>query len=961
MNRYRRNVVAGVCLAATAAFGQSAVANDGNTSYEGMSGKELANACSMLDNPKYVQRMDGLINYLAIKCNRRDMFGGAESAKYDKDKSTNRIPGTDVPVNDPSGDSGASQTQNETSIAISPVTGTLCSGFNDSFSGVTAGGGFTGFARSTDGGASFVDNGAFDNASSGDPSMIWRQADGNFYLATLRNGGLGIYRSTDDCQTMDFISQAATGSDDKELLAVDNNVGSPNFGRIYMVWTDFGQGAAIFSSFSDDGINWSPQVQLSDNGASVQGAWPIVAPDGTFYVAWVRFNPFPLGPIDMELSRSTDGGQTFTRGANALTGAVSPNDNTAFGACGRPALNGNIRYLSSPQIAVTPNGDLHIVYTYDPGTANVGDASDVFYRRSTDMGDTWGPEIRINDDATETDQFFPSLSSGPTGRIVIAWYDRRLDPDDNLFVDYYATVSDDGGLTFGPNERVSDESSPIRLDPNLATCYHGDYDQQLQTVSSAFIQWADDRRISSNGSNDPDTYIDENVFEPDFFVTGDTTMASVCAPDDAVYDITIGQALGFSDPVNMSAAGNPAGTTASFSVNPVIPAGATTLTIGSTGSAAPGNYTIEVSGVSGTKTRTAQLALALSTDTPDAAALSMPADGSTEQSTQPTFTWAAAAQAGTYLVEVALDAGFANIIESGTTETTSYTATSSLGPMTTYFWRVTASNQCGGGDASATFSFTTQNIICVSPNLSIPDGDGAGIDSDTSLAATGTLEDIDVTLKVTHTYVGDLIFTLTHEDTGTSATFYDRPGVPATTFGCSGNDIDATFDDEATTPLEDECSDGPAIGGSFIPSNPLDVFDGEDLSGTWTMNVSDNAGVDTGTLDEWCLLPVTMSTGVDSDDDGVLDDVDNCTSVANADQRDSNGDGFGNACDADLNNDCTVNVVDLGILRSVFFSGNADADLNGDGVVNVADLGLLRLAFFGPPGPAAEPNGCSVN
>ena len=90
----------------------------------------------------------------------------------------------------------------------------------------------------------------------------------------------------------------------------------------------------------------------------------------------------------------------------------------------------------------------------------------------------------------------------------------------------------------------------------------------------------------------------------------------------------------------------------------------------------------------------------------------------------------------------------------------------------------------------------------------------------------------------------------------------------------------------------------------------------------------------------------------DDDQDQLRNFLDNCTLIANSDQRDTNGDGFGNACDADLNNDGVINVVDLGLLRSVFFTANADADLNGDGVVNVVDLGLLRAAFFSAPGPS---------
>jgi hypothetical protein len=96
----------------------------------------------------------------------------------------------------------------------------------------------------------------------------------------------------------------------------------------------------------------------------------------------------------------------------------------------------------------------------------------------------------------------------------------------------------------------------------------------------------------------------------------------------------------------------------------------------------------------------------------------------------------------------------------------------------------------------------------------------------------------------------------------------------------------------------------------------------------------------------------------DTDRDGLNDPFDDCEEVANPDQRDTNGDSIGNVCDADLNDDCVVNFVDLGRMKQAFFSNDPDADLNGDGSVNFSDLGLMKTQFFDSPGPSGLPNVC---
>ena len=103
------------------------------------------------------------------------------------------------------------------------------------------------------------------------------------------------------------------------------------------------------------------------------------------------------------------------------------------------------------------------------------------------------------------------------------------------------------------------------------------------------------------------------------------------------------------------------------------------------------------------------------------------------------------------------------------------------------------------------------------------------------------------------------------------------------------------------------------------------------------------------------VLPIyKLVEQTDSDEDGVNDNEDNCLEFKNADQLDTDGDGYGNACDGDLNNDGFVNARDLSIFKLVYLTEDADADFNGDGFVNARDLSLLKLMFNVEPGPSAN-------
>ena len=102
----------------------------------------------------------------------------------------------------------------------------------------------------------------------------------------------------------------------------------------------------------------------------------------------------------------------------------------------------------------------------------------------------------------------------------------------------------------------------------------------------------------------------------------------------------------------------------------------------------------------------------------------------------------------------------------------------------------------------------------------------------------------------------------------------------------------------------------------------------------------------------------------DDDNDGIANDQDNCIDEPNGpmspdaggfSQRDTDGDGFGNVCDADFNNNGVVDPADFSTLKARFGqTGFPDQDLNGNGIVDPADFSRLKAGFGKPPGPGGS-------
>jgi hypothetical protein len=240
------------------------------------------------------------------------------------------------------------------------------------------------------------------------------------------------------------------------------------------------------------------------------------------------------------------------------------------------------------------------------------------------------------------------------------------------------------------------------------------------------------------------------------------------------------------------------------------------------------------------------------------------------------------------------------------------------------------------------------------------------------------------------------IETLSNGQQADDANDYDVPRIAPTdsvtwtynvtntgTVGISEVDIQVTSSQPGVTPTLDITSDdgdrvlSPDETWAYTATAPAIDLASPPASVTTVPGCNDsrNTLVTIGRVD----LAATAGTGVfdedeshycnmgDVDNDGITDSADNCLLVANGPQlpgtggniqQDSDNDGYGNSCDADINNDCLVNSIDLGLFGQAFGTSNPDADLNGSGFVNARDLGLFESLFGKPPGPSGIATPC---
>jgi len=127
--------------------------------------------------------------------------------------------------------------------------------------------------------------------------------------------------------------------------------------------------------------------------------------------------------------------------------------------------------------------------------------------------------------------------------------------------------------------------------------------------------------------------------------------------------------------------------------------------------------------------------------------------------------------------------------------------------------------------------------------------DNGKILSSINITDLGAIQDLNLTLDITHTWVSDLKATLIAPD-GTRVNLFSRIG------GNGDNFTRTTFDDDAAVSIFDGSS---PYNGVFRPVQPLSALNLKQITGTWQLEIEDAASEDTGTLNAWSLFIISTA------------------------------------------------------------------------------------------------------
>ncbi len=281
-------------------------------------------------------------------------------------------------------------------------------------------------------------------------------------LAVETSNVLTINRSPDGRAWEQPVIAAADEAEhyDKQWLACDNGRSSRFRGRCYLAYYDVEANRIAVRRSTDGGRTWSAAVPTPADGtlgSSVNGAYPIVRPDGSLVLAFTISSLFTASDLnEIGVVRSVDGGLTFT---GPIRLGSFPEDSFT-GVRAPPLVTGD----------VDARGRVYVAWS-DCRFRDDCSGTDIVLARS-DNGVNWAAPVRVTagDVLSDVDHFLPGLavdptSSGATARVALVLH-TLPEPEgcalgDCPGVDVRLIRSSDAGRTWGRPQTLSVERMPI--------------------------------------------------------------------------------------------------------------------------------------------------------------------------------------------------------------------------------------------------------------------------------------------------------------------------------------------------------------------------------------------------------------------------------------------------------------------------------------------------------------------
>jgi hypothetical protein len=439
-----------------------------------------------------------------------------------------------------------------------------------------------------------VNNPVFPNAA-GDPVTAYDSL-GTLYYDNMKSPitGTWMVRSTNNGQNWSSAVTANIGVD-KNWIAADQTAG-PYSNFVYGVMTGSGS-VCNFVRSTNQGLSFSSQITMTPH--NLPGAMVCVGPQGSTQggAVYVVTNSGSAFASVYTFFRSTNGGVSFTSmGSQNFANYVGTN------VSGRNSVQ-NMRTRPYPFIAADNSyganrGRLYIVYASNDPVGN-GNKPDIFCRSSTNGGSTWSSAVKVNDDPNTQNhnQWHPAIwCDKETGRLYVQWMDTRDTPtSDSALI--YATYSDNGGVSFAPNQMISNKKMRI----NCTTCggggtprYQGDYNAVVSNPQTSMVNWTDFRNgnFGSYTAYFPDFGMRVNPTSKAMYSVADTALVRVVIPAVKLYtnNVTFSATVTPTPPVGTIVVNFPGGNTLTTYPDSLV---MRVITVGLT---TPANYNIVVTG-----------------------------------------------------------------------------------------------------------------------------------------------------------------------------------------------------------------------------------------------------------------------------------------------------------------------------------------------------------------------------